>query len=892
MPGLRDDSPRAAECDRGMSGEVSGENWRRSAPVELAEAIAESWNRHGIEYAVTHGLERYPDGPLGRDLDVLVSSNSRADAVRIAGAVCYRSGWAFSVARREFGRSIFAVRRQGRIEVLAIDLFSELRWGPVVVVGRPEPHARKGPFKIDPWASFVKRILFHLLVGKTRRLQERKGELALTSQERQAATRGLRRYLGAALGQSVLRAIDAGDPAALRELSGRVRKRILVLSFVGSPFRSAAACLSWLRSELCHLFPRRCAPVVALVGPDGVGKSTTIDHVKQQLEGKPPFAGVAVRHWRPNLLPQLAQLNPFNRPVVRTANRPRRVAGPFGTARLMYYFLDYAFGGWLRDARCSEQLTVVLYDRCALDMAVDPVRFGLRRGRGPMLLWRLCRKPDLVVLLADEPERVRIRKDELTIEEVRAQLRCWFELVAKGAVGAVVRIDAGPEETAERVKDLVIETFLRINDGKEAREAVRRELLNDAERALVSEQDAAGCRPESARAGGRRGEGVEFRIVPSRSRPRLLIPVGRAALEAGSLRLYNPQTFLARTATAALRVGLRLGAAQPFLSDRVAVNGSQEGPSAQRLALTLLDHLRALFPEDAVAFALSLGTPGRHHKQTILVMDPAGKAIAYVKVGRTREAARLLRNEEEVCRALRASGLKNGHVPRVLHAGCWNGRYLVAFEAEHCASGRSGADPTPRHVEFLVELYRLHCTTAASAWSEYLGGLRNRIERLARMGFTFYAHLLERALLACERPREVGVSLCMSHGDFTPWNVVANRGGLFVWDWEYGRSSAPVGWDLFHFIVQSGTLIKHRSPPRLYRAVTERGPTRSVIETYFGKVGVDSQLIGALFTLYLIDILSWYLWRDGEALNAESRSLVRSWALMLTLASPRSARDG
>jgi hypothetical protein len=890
MPGPRNESPGAAEGGLATSGRLVDRSGERSAPVELAEAIADSWNRHGIDYVVTHGLERYPDGPPGRDLDVLVSASARALAVRIAGAVCYRSGWAFSVARREFGRSLVAVRRPGRLEVLAIDLSSELRWGPVVVVGCPEPHARKGPFKIDPWASFAKRILFPLLVGVTRRLQERPRELALTRQEREAAARGLGSLLGSALGQSVLGAIDAGDPAALGALSSRVRRKLLVLGVLGSPFQSAAASLSWLRSELCHLLPRRCAPVVALVGPDGVGKSTVIDHVKRQLEGKAPFAGVVLRHWRPNLLPQLAQLNPFRRREARADNRPRRVAGPFGMARLMYYFLDYALGGWLMDARCSEQITVVLYDRCALDMVVDPVRFGLRSGRGAMLLWRLCRKPDLVILLADDAARVHSRKDELTIEEVRRQLRRWRELLRTGAVGAVLWVDGGPEEIAQRVKDLVVETFLRINEGNEAREAVRRELLDDAERELTSERDTAGERPESARPGNERGRGAEFSIVPGRSRPRLLIPVGRSMQEAGSLRLYRPQTLLARTATTALRVGLRLGAAGVLLSDRVVVDGNQERPDSQGPAVTLLDHLREVFPGDGVAFALSLGTPGRHHKQTILAMDPAGKAIAYVKIGRTGDTVRLLRNEEEVCRALGTSGLKG--VPRVLHAGFWNGRYLVAFAASPSASGQSSTGMTSRHVEFLVELYRVHCTSAASAWSEYLGGLRSRIERLATRGFTFYARLLEEALLGCERPGAAGVTLCMSHGDFTPWNVEVNRDGLFVWDWEYGRSAAPVGWDLFHFIVQRGVLIGHRPPPRLYRAVTERGPTRRVIETYFGSVGVDSRLIEASFTLYLVDILSRYLWRDGEALTAESRTLVRSWAVMLTLGAPRLARDG
>jgi hypothetical protein len=51
--------------------------------VGLAEAIAAAWGERGLEYAVVHGLERYP-GSIGRDLDVVLHRHTVRDAVKTA----------------------------------------------------------------------------------------------------------------------------------------------------------------------------------------------------------------------------------------------------------------------------------------------------------------------------------------------------------------------------------------------------------------------------------------------------------------------------------------------------------------------------------------------------------------------------------------------------------------------------------------------------------------------------------------------------------------------------------------------------------------------------------------------------------------------------------------
>ena len=205
-----------------------------------------------------------------------------------------------------------------------------------------------------------------------------------------------------------------------------------------------------------------CSPIVALVGPDGVGKSTTIDHISSDLAD---FTLTITNHWRPAVLPRLGWFigNPAIEQQPNGLILPRRDAGRLPLLRLSYYCVDYILGYYFKDRLNSSRQRLIIYDRCALDMAVDPARFGLPSPRGTRLLWRLIPKPDLVILLHDDPDRIHARKAELPVAEIARQSALWLQLVAEGEVDAVVRVDAGPEEIADQVEGLIIEKFIEKN---------------------------------------------------------------------------------------------------------------------------------------------------------------------------------------------------------------------------------------------------------------------------------------------------------------------------------------------------------------------------------------------------------------------------------------------
>lgn len=78
-----------------------------------------------------------------------------------------------------------------------------------------------------------------------------------------------------------------------------------------------------------------------------------------------------------------------------------------------------------------------------------------------------------------------------------------------------------------------------------------------------------------------------------------------------------------------------------------------------------------------------------------------------------------------------------------------------------------------------------------------------------------------------------------AHGDLAPWNVLAVDGGWALVDWELARRYAPAFHDIYHFFVQSHTLLRAPSADELIRGVRGgAGMVGRAIAAYAGAAGV------------------------------------------------------
>jgi len=206
--------------------------------------------------------------------------------------------------------------------------------------------------------------------------------------------------------------------------------------------RTLAGIRRWIRpTGLC----------VAILGPDGSGKSSVIAQYVPQVEAF--FGGVELFHLRPHLLgsTQSAQV-----PNVDPHGEPLRGA-LISTLKAIYLWVDYALGYMVRVYPLIAASRLVVFDRYYHDLLVDAKRF---RYGGPRWLTRFIAyftpSPDLILILDAPAEVLQARKQEVSAAESGRQAAAYRELAASAAMrGRAELIDASPpvEEVAKECAD-------------------------------------------------------------------------------------------------------------------------------------------------------------------------------------------------------------------------------------------------------------------------------------------------------------------------------------------------------------------------------------------------------------------------------------------------------
>lgn len=208
----------------------------------------------------------------------------------------------------------------------------------------------------------------------------------------------------------------------------------------------------WLRCLLRWWVPTGLW--IAVIGPDGCGKSSVIREISRQLA--PAFRQVDFQYLRPRLWLSPATLNP---PATNPhAIPPRNPVVSLG--KLLYFWFDYTLGYLFKLRPMRVFSTLVIFDRYYYDLMVDPLRF---RYSGPLWLARwMCPfipHPECIILLDAPPEVLQSRKQEVPFEETARQQQAYQHVISRQAGGTV--IDAGqPLEQVVSAVNQVVLTYL------------------------------------------------------------------------------------------------------------------------------------------------------------------------------------------------------------------------------------------------------------------------------------------------------------------------------------------------------------------------------------------------------------------------------------------------
>jgi thymidylate kinase len=201
--------------------------------------------------------------------------------------------------------------------------------------------------------------------------------------------------------------------------------------------------------------------IIALLGPDGCGKSTLGAILQKELA--PAFRGIRCFHLRPYFFSfkRIGTTAPVYDPH---AQNPRSAIA--SALKLIYFLLDYVLGFIFVLYPLKARSHLILFDRYYHDLMIDPKRY---RYKAPMwlavLIGYLIPKPDLFLVL-DAPARIiQSRKQEVPFSETERQRNAYSNFTHWGSQHIVLNTDRSIEETASEINDAVLKFMnKRINN--------------------------------------------------------------------------------------------------------------------------------------------------------------------------------------------------------------------------------------------------------------------------------------------------------------------------------------------------------------------------------------------------------------------------------------------
>lgn len=189
---------------------------------------------------------------------------------------------------------------------------------------------------------------------------------------------------------------------------------------------------------------------LAVLGPDGAGKSTLIERCT------PPLLKIFRRqrtiHFRPRLGAPASTA-----PVAEPHAQPSR--GRIASVlKVLYYFLDCWAGHILRVWPALVRNELVIFDRTFADMLVDPRRYRLRGGAGWIrLLARLLPQPALTLILDAPADTIHARKPELPRGEIERQLAALRAQAEAAPSHVLIPADAPADAVATSALRVVLD---------------------------------------------------------------------------------------------------------------------------------------------------------------------------------------------------------------------------------------------------------------------------------------------------------------------------------------------------------------------------------------------------------------------------------------------------
>ena len=433
----------------------------------LLEKVFEIINASGLQYCIQNKYEMMPE-EIPSDIDMMYKDASEEFLDNLVNKVAKETGLIVTqkICQGYFEYTyIISYPCPQKYFQLQLDFYRAIsRRGYLNIMPAEEMLENRRFYKCfyvpDPYIEFkymwIRRTIKHDMNNEHIEIAKK---LCLNNPEKYIEQ--LKKDFGAEVSSLVLEILEKNDVEIFNrnfEVFNSAAKRISRKN-AALPIR-----LKYTAFMLGTVIPKRifhkCGLSVAFIAPDGAGKSTVINRVKETVSGS--FYGVNLYYMRPHLFKNLGHYNKLNpTEEVATNDNPHGVVcdGVFKSAvRFFFYNLDFQLGTLLKINRKKINKQLVIFDRYYYDYFADMKRYKYSLPAWfPAAFEWMIPKPDMVFVLDGNPEVLYERKKELPISELEKQCSAFHQLAQNRKHFYAINVN----RDVDKIVDEITETILR-----------------------------------------------------------------------------------------------------------------------------------------------------------------------------------------------------------------------------------------------------------------------------------------------------------------------------------------------------------------------------------------------------------------------------------------------
>jgi len=447
-------------------------NWT-STHASLLSDFINAANGSGMRFFILRNYEKLPWENPSKDVDIIIEPGSYKLALKLLQTYYIKYGF-FHISVLEFEKvhCIYGANTTESISI-HIDLIEGYRHKGFEIFSFDEFYSNSHSFRNfrvlnEPMDVVV--LLYYKLFAAKKLIPRYQEKISIGFQNcRNEITTMLERTSGRKVGRQITTLLEKQDYSALGALSRAISIATKTRVFFHHPLRTLwrVSFFCWQKFRNIIICPQRVQKFVAVLGPDGVGKSTFID----LLEKKINFYYVAdgdkckMYHHRPGKLPNLGALGEKAKIMKEDKNfeepHRSRPAGMLSSLlRMVYYWMDYFLFVPILIRRNTKWDFVTLFDRYIYDFLIDPRRSRIKLPYAARKFFTLIvPQPQIVFILLTDAEVIYKRKPELTQKEISRQVAEYRKLASASDRFVILDASQTPEQLAQQAVECILRTF-------------------------------------------------------------------------------------------------------------------------------------------------------------------------------------------------------------------------------------------------------------------------------------------------------------------------------------------------------------------------------------------------------------------------------------------------